>query len=196
MIIYLHGFSSGAASQKAVKLKRLLSPVPLMVPEYPSHRPRESIALLTQIITRQAAENSDGKIMLIGSSLGGYYAQYLASALPVVHGVVLINPALQPQLTLQGYTGQQTNMVTGKVFEFRQQDFEELSQFDMPAGAIRVPSLVLLDEGDEVIDYKYAAKRYNSLGRVIVYPGGSHWFDHLESAAPEILSFYQLLDEK
>ncbi len=174
----------------------MLAPVPMIVPEYPSHHPRESIALLTQTITRQAADKSDGKIMLIGSSLGGYYAQYLAAALPAIDGIVLINPALNPRLTLRQYIGGQTNMVTGKPFEVRQQDIEELAQFDVPAGAIKAPSLVLLDEGDEVIDYQFAAKRYNSLGRVIVYPGGSHWFDHLQDAVPEILSFYQSLDKK
>jgi predicted esterase YcpF (UPF0227 family) len=195
MIVYLHGFSSGAASQKAVKLKRMLAPLPMIIPEYPSHRPSESIALLTQTINRQASGKRDGKIMLIGSSLGGYFAQYLAATMPVVNGVVLINPALQPQLTLQPYIGEQTNMVTGEPFELRQQDLEELAQFEVPVHAVKVPSLMLLDEGDEVIDYRYASNRYVSLGRVIVYPGGSHWFDHLEAAVPEILSFYQSLDK-
>ncbi|WP_455207718.1 YqiA/YcfP family alpha/beta fold hydrolase, partial [Kaarinaea lacus] len=46
MIIYLHGFSSGSASTKATILKQKLTPITVIVPEYPSHRPRESIVVL------------------------------------------------------------------------------------------------------------------------------------------------------
>jgi len=129
----------------------------------------------------------------MGSSLGGYYAQYLATRLEQVSGVILINPALQPQHTLKPYIGQLSNQVTGESFEFRESDFLELEEFDIPAEDIRVPTLVLLDKGDDVIDYQFAAHRYQDVGRVIVYPGGSHWFDHLEEAIPEILKFHDEL---
>ena len=131
----------------------------------------------------------------MGSSLGGYYAQYLATRLDYISGIVLINPALQPELTLQPYIGQQTNQVTGGLFEFSQKDFQELAEFDVPVNKISVPTLVLLDEGDELIDYQYAAYRYSGIGRVVVYPGGSHWFEHLPAAIPEIRTFYETLEQ-
>ena len=132
------------------------------------------------------------KLVLMGSSLGAYYAQYLANQLTFVSGVVLINPALQPQLTLHPYIGRQVNQVTGQPFEFSQQHFEELRLFDVQVNAIRCPTLVLVDEDDELIDYQDALNRYGSHGRVIVYPGGSHRFDHLPDAIPEIREFCEL----
>ncbi|WP_455222255.1 YqiA/YcfP family alpha/beta fold hydrolase [Kaarinaea lacus] len=190
MIVYLHGFSSGAASQKATRLKQALAPIVVFVPEYPSHQPRSAVAMLVKCIRQQTAKSGAQKILLIGSSLGGFYAQYLAARLDCVSGVVLINPALQPRLTLKPYIGRQTNLVTGETFEFREKDFQELAEFHVPANKINVPTLVLLDEGDDVIDYRFAAQQYQKIGRVIVYPGGSHWFDHLDDAIPHIRKFY------
>ncbi|MCB1829241.1 MAG: esterase, partial [Gammaproteobacteria bacterium] len=43
------------------------------------------------------------ELTLMGSSLGGFYAQFLAAALDAVDRVVMINPALQPQLTLKPF---------------------------------------------------------------------------------------------
>ena len=135
-------------------------------------------------------EYKNEPLMLIGSSLGGYYAQYLAANLDIVTKVVLINPALQAQKTLHPYIGQQTNMVTGESFVFTQQDFDKLQLFDVSIEDISVPTLVLLDEDDELIDCRFAEQKYQVVGRVVVYPGGSHWFDHLEEAIPEIVNFY------
>ena len=128
--------------------------------------------------------------MLIGSSLGGFYAQYLGVQLEEVTSAVLINPALQPQITLKPCIGRQINMLTGEAFIFRQQDCDELQRFEVPTDDITVPTLVLLDKGDEVIDYHFAEEQYKNIGRVITYPGGSHRFDHLEEAMPEIAAFY------
>ena len=132
-------------------------------------------------------------MLLIGSSLGGYYAQCLATSLDYISGAVLINPALQPRLTLKPYIGQHTNQVTGELFEFTEKHLQELVEFDVPTNKINVPTLVLLDEGDDVIDYQFAAEKYKDIGQVIVYPDGSHWFDHLDDAIPHIRKFYHEL---
>jgi len=49
-----------------------------------------------------------------------------------------------------------------------------------------VPTLLLLDAGDEVLDYRLAEAAFRGCGKTIVYPGGSHRFDHLAEALPEI----------
>lgn len=186
MIIYLHGYSSAARSRKAQWLRENISGIPVLVPDYASHQPERAVEQLTNVISR----NSDTPLMLIGSSLGGYYAQFLGATLNAVHKVVLINPALQPQQTLASVVGRQTNMVTGEPFEFTRDDLEALGQYDIEASDVTVATLVLLDEGDDIIDYAYAKQKYDSIGRVIVYPDGSHWFDHLDDALPDILDFY------
>jgi len=49
---------------------------------------------------------------------------------------------------------------------------------------------VLLDANDEVLDYRLAETAFRGCGRTIVYPGGSHRFDHLAEALPEIRALY------
>jgi predicted esterase YcpF (UPF0227 family) len=124
--------------------------------------------------------------------MGGFYTQFLAAALDVVDSVVMINPALQPQTTLAPYIGLNINLVTGEPFEFSRQDFEDLREYDTGPVPPEKPTLVLLDEGDEVIDHRTALRRYAAAGRVIVYPGGSHCFEHIEEAIPAIRKFLVL----
>lgn len=189
MIIYLHGFSSGAASNKAGIFQRALTETPFLILDYPAHQPHAAVSIITRSITGALSEYPDEGVTLMGSSMGGFYAQFLAAALDAVDSVVMLNPALQPQTTLEPYIGLNTNMVTGEPFEFSRQDFEALRDYDtgpVPSGK---PSLVLLDEGDEVIDHRVAVQRYATAGKVIVYPGGSHHFDHIDEAVPEIRKF-------
>lgn len=189
VIVYLHGFSSGAASAKARFFQTALAPVPVVVPDYASHRPRAAVDTIKRCIDTTLQQHREQRLVLMGSSLGGYYAQYFGAHLEAVGRVVLINPALQPQQTLAPYIGRNTNMVTAEVFEFSQRDFDALADYDLAAGLGPAPTLVLLDEGDEVIDYRIAAERYRDAGRVVVYPGGSHGFEHLQQGAAEVRAF-------
>ena len=189
MIVYLHGFSSAATSHKANLLKQALAPIKFFIADYPSHQPRAAIQSAIQYIGQTLEKHNQQQITLIGSSLGGYYAQYLGATLDVVQKVILINPALQPQHTLKPYVGQNINMVTGKPFVFSEQDFDDLTEYDIALADVKTPTLVLLDAGDEIIDYRVAAKRYNDIGRVVIYPDGSHQFEHIDQAVVEIAMF-------
>lgn len=191
MIFYFHGFSSGANSQKANAIKSQLGAFSVFVPQYPSHQPSKAITYLEHFIKEKRENVSVDRIMLMGSSLGGFYAQYLAGIIENVCALVLINPCLEPEVTLASQVGEQVNTVTGETFYFGVDDLEDFSQFDVGPQNLFKPALVLLDEGDEIIDYRFAQQKYKGRGKVIVYPGGDHWFRHLNEAIPEIDLFYR-----
>ena len=75
MVIYIHGFNSSPASSKAQLLKARLEALgrggEYAAPALP-HSPAHAAALLDEITTRHPGA------VLVGSSLGGYYATYLA----------------------------------------------------------------------------------------------------------------------
>lgn len=192
MIFYFHGFSSGVKSHKAGVIKEYFNQFSIFVPGYTSHQPRNSITFLENYINEHLDANPAERIMLMGSSLGGYYAQYLATKIRAVAAVVLINPCLEPTVTLASQVGERVNNVTNMPFRFTQKDLEEFPQYDISLESLFCPTLVLLDEGDELIDYQVASDKYQGKGRVIVYPDGDHWFRHLDDALPEIKSFYNL----
>jgi len=189
MIIYLHGFNSGGRSQKAAWLREHLAPVPVFAPDYPAHRAREALRVLRKFIRRLRRENpASARLMFIGSSLGGFWAQYLAREFDT--RLVLINPSLRPDQTLAQHVGRFANAATGTETVLSADDVKLLKKYRTEPCNWRVPTLTLLDEKDEVLDYRIAAMVLTGCGRTIVYPGGSHRFDHLAEALPEIRALY------
>lgn len=188
MIIYLHGFSSAPSSHKATALKEHLAVGDFEIPFYPFESPDAAVAALTDFIHARSDECSE-PVVLMGSSLGGFYAQYLAATLDVVDALIMINPALAPRFTLTPHTGAHINLVSGEPFVFSELDLLALDKYEVPA-VIKKPVLLLLDEGDEIIDSRIAASRYATTGDVLSCPRGNHRFTHLDEAMPRIRAFY------
>ena len=189
MIIYLHGFNSGGQSQKAAWLRAQLAPVPVFAPDYPAHRANETLRVLRKFIRRLRRENPHTrKLMLIGSSLGGFWAQRLAPEFGAC--MVLINPSMRPDETLARHTGRHRNAATGGETVLTAQDVLALQAHRVEPCNPQVPTLLLLDADDEVLDYRIAEATLRGCGKTIVYPGGSHRFEHLAEALPAIRALY------
>jgi predicted esterase YcpF (UPF0227 family) len=190
MFIYLHGFNSSGDSAKGKFFTHSLAPHSVHTPSYPPD-PDAAVAYLRHTLaTLLHKPRTDDPPILIGSSLGGFYAQYLARQFRLA--TVLINPALQPALTLTPYLGWQTNFYTGERYYFGEPQLTRLMHYDIsdPCSA-PMPTLVLLDAGDEIVDYHDAQQRYADCAEVIVYPDGNHQFQHLLEASTMIRSFFR-----
>ncbi|MCK4710405.1 MAG: esterase, partial [Gammaproteobacteria bacterium] len=89
MIIYIHGFNSSAASYKAQvllkRMKELGREDEVIIPSL-SSVPSYAMAELKSLIEQNISNN----ISFIGSSLGGYYATWLADRYDLP--AVLVNP--------------------------------------------------------------------------------------------------------
>jgi hypothetical protein len=189
MIIYLHGFNSGGRSHKATWLREHLAPVPVFAPDYPAHRARDALRILRKFIRRLRRENPQSRtLMLIGSSLGGFWARRLAPEFGA--RMVLINPSIRPDETLARHTGRYRNEATGEETVLTPEDARALKAHCVGPCNPAVPTLLLLDTNDEVLDYRIAEAALRGCGKTIVYPGGSHRFDHLAEALPEIRALY------
>jgi predicted esterase YcpF (UPF0227 family) len=185
-ILYLHGFGSSPESQKAQFLKAALAARGLsdrfFCPAL-SHAPAQAIAQAEAIIAAQGSA-----LTLIGSSLGGFYATYLAEKYALC--AALINPAVVAPLSLAKYIGAQTNLYTGETFEFTQAHIAELTALEV-ASISRERYLLLVETGDEVLDYRHAVERYAGC-RQIVLEGGDHSFTRLPEMLPQLLEFCRL----
>lgn len=191
MIIYLHGFNSTGESAKGLALKHALThEITVYTPTY-HYDPARAINDLTHYIAQKIAEHpKDKKCMIIGSSLGGFYAQYLARQFPGALAV-LINPALGPIASLENHLGENVNYYSGEKYILEPQHLEALKQFDIAQPCLApVPTLLLIDKGDELIPYQYAVDKYQACGKLVLYAGGNHQFQHLAEAIPEIKKFY------
>ncbi|WP_148861686.1 YqiA/YcfP family alpha/beta fold hydrolase [Marinobacter fonticola] len=188
-LIYLHGFKSSPQSQKVTELREWLAahelPIELVAPAV-GFSPNEAIAR----IERDIAASADRPCALMGSSLGGYYATVLGAR----HNLrsVLINPAVAPYRLLRTYIGVQENLYTGERFEVEEAHMDELEAMD--PGQLTQPRqfLVLLQSGDETLDYREAVMRYPQSPQWI-QPGGDHRFQNFTRTLPAALAFLGLL---
>lgn len=184
-IVYLHGFRSSPQSEKARFLRRYLNESGYTgnwyVPELP-HTPEAVEEQVSRLLTRL-----DGRrVGLIGSSLGGFFAMVMAErySLPAV----LINPAAYPYDLMEESVGLHTNLYTGEVFSVTQSHVEHLRA--MEPGALSIPEqlLVLLQTGDETLDYRLAQARFQGAEQV-VEEGGDHRYSSFETRLPQMLAF-------
>ena len=184
MLIYLHGFNSSPASHKAQLLKRFLEECGMgdqyRCPELP-HLPRRAIA----VIEAEIAKHPRASITLIGSSLGGFYSTYLAERYDLPS--VLINPAVHPHQGLRAYLGTQRNLFTQQQYQFTEDHLRQWEQLYLPN--IRPQRyLLLVETGDEVLDYREAVKKYHG-ARQIVIEGGDHSLASFPEHLPLIMEF-------
>ena len=182
-ILYLHGFCSSPASWKARLLGERLAAAGLgdrfLCPQL-SPVPRTALASIEAMLA-----SAEGPTTLVGSSLGGYYASWLAEKHDL--RAVLINPAVMAPELLAGLLGTQTNFHTAETFEFTREHGEQLRALDTP---LVTPAryLLLVETGDEVLDYRQAVKRYSG-SRQIVLAGGDHSFTRFPEQVPQIIEF-------
>jgi hypothetical protein len=129
-ILYIHGFNSSPSSVKAQQTKHyLLTNFPAVTFFCPqlATSPSAAIEQLIAIIDKQnSIEVSRWRI--IGSSLGGYFAGYLAEK--YLCSAVLVNPAVKPYELLVDYLGQQVNPYTNEVYQVSTDHIQQLKTIE------------------------------------------------------------------
>lgn len=125
------------------------------------------------------------EVCFLGSSLGGFYATWLAEKHDA--RAVLINPAIDPHEGLAAYQGPQSNLYTGEQYQLTRAHLDEWKK-------LRVSTLnpqrylLLVETGDEVLDYRSAVKTYAGARQVVVQ-GGDHSLQSFLSQIPLIVGF-------
>lgn len=185
MILYIHGFNSAPASFKAqlmkMKLESLGRGAEFVCPKLPPSAPR-AMAMLEAEIARAGNE----ELRLVGSSLGGYFATWLAEKYGCKAAVV--NPAVRPWELFEGYLGPQKNLYTGEEYVLTHDAVTELHRYDVPAITRPERYLLLAATGDEVLDWRRAADYYAGARQVVV-EGSDHAFAEFGEHLDDILTF-------
>ena len=124
-------------------------------------------------------------VCFVGSSLGGFYATYLAEKHDA--RAVLINPAIVPHEGLRAYLGPQQNLHTGTPYELTEAHLHEWEALYVPR---ITPSryLLLVETGDEVLDYRQAVARYAGAEQHVI-PGGDHSLQSFPQHLARIVQF-------
>lgn len=190
MLLYIHGFNSSPLSHKGlVTAKFIQSQFPELRFYQPqlATSPQEAMAELCSLV--ESACTQGEPLRYIGSSLGGYFATYLAQR----YGgrAVLINPAVKPFDLFDDFIGPQHNPYTDEHYQVTEQHKWDLLQFDTSVITHPERFLVLLQTGDEVLDYRQALHKYHCC-EMILQSGGDHSFVGYEAQLQSMSQFLQL----
>ena len=185
MIIYLHGFRSGPQSFKAQTMQAHMAARGLaeqfICPALPFD-PAAAIELIETLIAN--ALSAGRRLTLVGSSLVGHYANFLAEKYDLK--AVLVNPAAVDRLNVDKFIGEHANFHSGERFTFSPAHAAQLKAQVTPPTLARY--WLMVESADEVLDYRQALEFYAGC-RQTVLPGGDHSFTKFPDFVPQIIEF-------
>ena len=188
-LLYLHGFRSSPLSAKAVKMAAAVQAshpaVRWWCPQLPPS-PRQAMAMLMAGI----AGWPQGSMAVVGSSLGGFYATWIAARTGCP--AVLLNPAVHPARDLASHIGEQSAWHSPQETFFFQPEFvQELR--DLDAGSLSRPErfYTLIAKGDELLDWREMSARYAG-SQGLLLEGGDHALSDFDAHLAGVLRFLAL----
>ena len=188
-LLYLHGFRSSPLSAKARQMAAHVAAhhpaVTFWCPQLPPS-PQAAMALVAEGI----ALWPHAAMAVVGSSLGGFYASWVAQHTGCPS--VMLNPAVDPARDLARYIGEQTTWQNPEErFYFLPEYIAELQALDTRGRPPAGPELAIIAKGDEVLDWREMAGRYPE-ARQIVQAGGDHALGNFAEYLPLVVEFLDL----
>ena len=188
-VLYLHGFRSSPQSTKARQVAAVMASefphITWWCPQLPPS-PQAAAALIAEGTASWPAD----RMAVIGSSLGGFYATWLATQRDCK--AALLNPAIDPARDLAKYIGQQSAWHDpAEHFYFAPEFVDELHALEV--GPLPTPERVwaLIAKGDEVLDWREMTARYPG-SKQVVMEGGDHAISNFDQYLPQLLNFLDL----
>lgn len=188
-VLYLHGFRSSPQSTKARLMAHTMATkyphISWCCPQLPP-----SPHAAADLIERLTADWPSAHMAVVGSSLGGFYATWLAAHRSCK--AVLLNPAVHPARDLAKYIGEQTAWYDpAERFYFAPEFVEELHALEVGPIAHPFQVFALIAQGDEVLDWREMVARYPGAHQVVL-EGGDHAISDFENHLPQVLEFLDL----
>jgi predicted esterase YcpF (UPF0227 family) len=187
-ILYLHGFRSSPRSYKARVVHGRMAALgrahELICPQLPAS-PKAAMDLVLTLAERHADKGPDG-IAVIGSSLGGFYATWLAERFGC--RAALVNPAVDPLKDLDKQVGVTTAWHSSEPFEFKRAYIDELAALKVDRITRPERYFLLAATGDEVLDYRDMVAHYAGAQQHVI-EGSDHAVSEFEQYVDQVLAF-------
>ncbi len=188
LLVYLHGFRSSPRSSKAVltgeAVKALASAdntIDWYCPQLLAS-PKQSMAMVTKYIDQSKAD----RIVVIGSSLGGFYANYLAEKYACK--AVALNPAVRAARELAPHVGMMTSYDSNEPFDFRPEYIDELIALQVERISNPDHYFLIAAKGDELLDWSEMSMFYEGAHQLIL-EGSDHGIADYADHLPRVLEF-------
>jgi len=188
LFVYLHGFRSSPRSSKAVMtgaavkaMSNPKNPIEWYCPQLLAS-PKVSMALVTKHIEESNADS----VVVVGSSLGGFYANYLAEKYGCK--AVALNPAVRAAHELAPHVGMLTAYDSDEPFDFRPEYIDELKALQVEGISNPSRYFLIAAKGDELLDWQEMSAFYLGAKQLIL-EGGDHGISDYSMHLPAVLKF-------
>ena len=188
-LLYLHGFRSSPQSTKArMMAARMAQDHPQVTwwcPQLPPS-PREAMKLVSGGIE----DWPRASMAVVGSSLGGFYASWLAETRGCK--AVLLNPAVNAARDLARYVGEHSSWHDpSERFVFKAGYVDELRALEVTSMARPDHYFAIVAKGDEVLDWREMTARYPD-AHIRLLEGGDHALSDFAAHIDEVCTFLGL----
>jgi len=190
LLVYLHGFRSSPNSSKAVMTGAAVRALSTADHTYEWYcpqllaSPKESIDLVVKHIDQSKAD----RIVIIGSSLGGFYANYLDEKYQC-KGIAL-NPAVYAARELEPHVGMMTAYDSEEPFNFKAEYVDELRALQVNHITNPERYFLIAAKGDELLDWKEMAAFYSGAKQLIL-EGSDHGIADYANHLPAVIEFIE-----
>ena len=186
-LLYIHGFLSSPLSLKAQQTAQWLAiahpEIEFLCPQLTPY-PSQTQQLLESVIEKLLPES----VYLMGSSLGGFWATWLAEKYNL--RAVLINPAVRPQDFMPAYLEVDLKSYhTDDSYRLSAHHIDEAIAVDVPVARPNNYWL-LVQTGDETLDYRQSVQKYHACKQTIE-EGGDHSFQGFEDYLDACMAFFK-----
>lgn len=188
LLVYLHGFRSSPRSSKAVMTERAVSKlcssnqsIEWYCPQLHAS-PKSSMDMVEQYIDQAVAD----RMVVVGSSLGGFYANYLAEKYGCK--AIVLNPAVRAARELAPHVGMMTAYDSDEPFDFRPEYIDELKALQIDRISNPERYFLVAAKGDELLDWKEMVGFYEG-AKQLVLEGSDHGISDYANHLPKVLDF-------
>ena len=196
-ILVIHGFNSGPGLKNEI-IAQAFPGCEVVCPQLTGH-PKQDEGILFNVLN--SYESYDRHI-IVGTSLGGFYAMYLASyvcnsQIDLNLSLYLINPSFSPHETLYKYKEQKlinykTGLESEPLLDFDFSEFEKMKVFiSKYFGSIAntdMPVNVFIGTQDEVLDFTEFLKFIEEVGveSHVYFESQDHHFADIKNVVESI----------
>lgn len=184
-LLYLHGFLSGPESAKSQQLAAIFAELGQSERLFAPQLPAEPQAVM-QLLTTWLAEQDLTQLVVMGSSLGGFFATVVAERYDLP--AVLINPAVRPHQLAHHFLGTHRYYYSAQEVTVTPEMIEALAALE-PKSIHPQRYWLMLASGDETLDAQQALAYYRGCRRLDYVEGGDHSFSCFPQYLPAVLEF-------
>lgn len=188
LIVYLHGFRSSPRSSKAVLTGEAVKALSSKDITFEWFCPQllASPKMSIEMVTRHIDESNVDRLVIIGSSLGGFYANYLAEKYACK--AVVLNPAVRAARELAPQVGMLTAYDSDEPFDFRPEYIDELKALQIEKISSPSRYFLIAAKGDELLDWHEMVEFYSGANQLVL-EGSDHGISEYRELLPKVLKF-------